>query len=135
MAFYGQRSINGSAEWLVVPAPFCDTGVVWTDNLLVPGALWGDGGPDETWALGTQPGVCFGGVDVPWHCAVTFRVFYLPMSPENACTTACRVRDIRLLNISCTPKKLAVTSWLIIPMTTGMVRLINNVCVNFLLVV
>ena len=37
-ALYGQRSINGSVEWLGIPAPFCDTGVAWTDNLLVPKA-------------------------------------------------------------------------------------------------
>ena len=38
VAFLGQRSVNGSVEWLDVPQPFCDTGVAtaaWTENLYV----------------------------------------------------------------------------------------------------
>ena len=31
MFIYGRKLINGSVEWLVVPAPFCDTGVAWTE--------------------------------------------------------------------------------------------------------
>ena len=33
---YGRKSINGSFEWLGVPAPSCDIGVTWTENILVP---------------------------------------------------------------------------------------------------
>ena len=43
VAIYGQKSINGSVEWLCIPAPFCDTGVDCTDNLLVSEPLWRDG--------------------------------------------------------------------------------------------
>ena len=42
VALKGQRSINGSVEWLGIPAPFCDTGVAWTDNILVPKTCCGD---------------------------------------------------------------------------------------------
>ena len=31
MSIYGRKSINGSVEWLGVPAPSCDTGVTWTE--------------------------------------------------------------------------------------------------------
>ena len=70
MATYGQRSINGSVEWLGIPAPFCDTGVAWTDDLLVPKDCWGDRYTVETWDLGTKSGVCYGEVDVPWRGAI-----------------------------------------------------------------
>ena len=40
---YGQRSINGSVEWIGIPAPFCNTGVAWTDNLLIPEMGWKHG--------------------------------------------------------------------------------------------
>ena len=65
VTIYGQMYINGSVEWLSVPAPFCYTEVASTDNLLVPEARWGDRGIVETWALGTQYGIPFRGVDVP----------------------------------------------------------------------
>ena len=45
VAIYGRQSINGSVEWLDLPAPFCDTGVAWTENILVPSSRWGDGYP------------------------------------------------------------------------------------------
>ena len=81
VAIYGQRSINGSVKWLGVPAPFCDTGVACTDNLFFLEVCWEDRGTVETWALGNQPGVHFGGVDVPWRGTVPFRAVYLPRSP------------------------------------------------------
>ena len=96
VAILGQKSINGSIKWLGITAPFCDTGVAWTNNFLVTEALWGDRGTVETWDLGNKSGVCFSGVDVPWRGAVLFCAVYLPRSPENACATAHRLRDIRL---------------------------------------
>ena len=36
VSIYGRKLINGSVEWLGVPAPSCDTGVTWTENILVP---------------------------------------------------------------------------------------------------
>ena len=36
VSIYGRKWINGSFEWLGVPAPSCDTGVTWTENILVP---------------------------------------------------------------------------------------------------
>ena len=96
MATYGQRSINGSVEWLGIPAPFCNTGVAWTDNLLVSEALWVEGVRVGYWAWGNQPGIIIG-VDILWRGVVPACVAYLPRSsPENACATARRVRDARL---------------------------------------
>ena len=93
MAIYGQRSISGSVKWLSIPDPFCDTGVDWTDNLLVPEARWGDGFRVGGWAWGTQPGFLIGS-DIPWRGFVPARAAYLPrIPPENANAIACRVRD------------------------------------------
>ena len=36
VSIYGRKLINGSVEWLGVPAPSCSTGVTWTENILVP---------------------------------------------------------------------------------------------------
>ena len=30
---YGRKSIHGSVKWLGVPAPYCGTGVTWTENI------------------------------------------------------------------------------------------------------
>ena len=96
MAIYGQRSITDSVEWIGVPDPFFDTGVSWTDKLLVPKARWGDRVRFGYWAWGAQPGVLIGD-DVLWRSVVPARPAYLPRSPpENARATACRVRDARL---------------------------------------
>ena len=80
VAIYGQRYINGRFKWLDVPAPFCDAGMAWTDNLLVPEARWGDGVRFGAWAWGNQPGflIVF---DVPWHGVFPSRSAYLPRSP------------------------------------------------------
>ena len=96
MAIYGQRSINGSVKWLVVPDSFCNTGLAWTDNLLVPEARCGYRGTVETWTLGTQFGVHFGGVHISLHGAVLFCAVDLPRSPENSRATAHCVCDIHL---------------------------------------
>ena len=43
VAIYGQESTNRSVKGLDVPAPFCNTGVAWTENILFPSLHWGDG--------------------------------------------------------------------------------------------
>ena len=43
VAIYRQKSINGKVEWLGITAPFCNTGVTWSKNILVPRLHWGDG--------------------------------------------------------------------------------------------
>ena len=78
---YGQNYINVSVECLSIPHFSCDDGPPWTDNILVPILCWGVGGTVETCNWGSQPGNCYGGVDVPWHGAVPARPDYLPRSP------------------------------------------------------
>ena len=39
----GGREPHGSVERLSVPVPSYGTGVVWTENILVPNSRWGDG--------------------------------------------------------------------------------------------
>ena len=97
MAIYGQKSINGRVEWLGVPAPFYNTGVAWTGNILVPSPLWGDGGGYKRWALETRYRPRFRVRSVPWCGAVPFRPNYVSSSTENGRTRACRIRDVCLL--------------------------------------
>ena len=95
MAIYGEKSVTGSLEWFGVPAPFCDTGVAWTEKSLVPSPRWGDGVTYATLALVTQYGVLIGS-DVPWCSIIPTRPAYLPRnSSENALATVCHVRDAR----------------------------------------
>ena len=96
MAIYGQESINGSVKWLGVPAPFCDTGVAGTENILVPSPHWGDRVGVGYWDWVAHSGVIIRD-DVPWRSALPARPDHLPRSPpENACATARRVRDALL---------------------------------------
>ena len=53
MSICGRKSMNGSGEWLGVPAPSCGTGVASTENILVPNSCWGDGRGYELWASTT----------------------------------------------------------------------------------
>ena len=145
MAIYSRKSINGSVKWLGVPAPFCDIGATWTENILVPSPRWGYGVRVGHWAWGTQHGV-FIGAAVPWSSVVPDRLFYLTIiPPENARATASCVCDNLLrenclarAQMSCTPITSAVIGGLIGWLTTGMIfgtnRMINNFCANFLLV-
>ena len=42
---------------------------------------------------GGQPGGYYGGFDVSWRGAVPARLAYLPWSPKNMLSTACRICD------------------------------------------
>ena len=95
-AIYVQRSINESFKWLGINSPFYDTGVDWTDNILVPNIRWGDRVRVGDWDWGNQPGVIIR-YDVPWRSVVPARTAYLPrIPPENARGTARRVCDTHL---------------------------------------
>ena len=83
VSIYGRKSINGSVEWLRIPCHSCDDGPPWTDNLLCPSPIWGDGVRVGAWYWGIQPGIRFGVVSVLWRRAVPARVAYLTWSPEN----------------------------------------------------
>ena len=88
--------MNRSVKWIGVPAPFYDTGVACTDNILVLSLSWGDGVRVGDWAWGTQPGVLIG-ADVTWSSVVPNCPAYLTKSTlENARATACRIRDAHL---------------------------------------
>ena len=91
-----RKSINGSFEWLGVPAPSCGTGVAWTENILVPNLCWGDRCGYKRWALSTHYRPRFRGRSFIWSGAVPFRPDYVPSSLENSRTRARRVRDVHL---------------------------------------
>ena len=90
---YSRKPINGSVEWLGVPSFLRNYGPHWADNILCPSPCWGIRGTYEIWALESQPGGRYSGVDVLWHEAVPARLAYFPRSPENMRATACRVCD------------------------------------------
>ena len=80
---YGWKSINGSVEWLVVPAPSCGTGVAWTENIFVPNLCWGDRRVYQRWDSATRSRPRFGGRSVPWRGAVALRPNYVTRCLEN----------------------------------------------------
>ena len=92
----GRKFINGSVEWLGVPAPFCNTGVDLTENIFVPSLRWWDVVIYSTWALGTLSVVIIG-ADVTWRSVVPACPDYLPIIlPENLGATAHRVCDAHI---------------------------------------
>ena len=132
---YGQKSINGSIEWIGVPDPSCGTGVAWTENILVPNSRSGDGCGYERWALAT-PSVSLGvarSLSVP----ITFPVVR-KMHAQGRATSVpftC-VRDVWCgLKISWATSTTTVTSGVMGRTTAWMVGLMNNFCVQILLVV
>ena len=60
------NSINGSVQWLVVPAPLRTDGPPWTDNILAPSLAWVTGGTATNPNWVSQPGGTYGSVSVPW---------------------------------------------------------------------
>ena len=84
VAIYGRKSINGSVKWLGIPAPFCDTGMAWTENILGPSPFWVDRVTYATWVFGTQS-VVLVRYGVLWRSVVSARPFYLPKSPPEMC--------------------------------------------------
>ena len=138
MAIYGQRFINGSFKSLGVPAPFCDTGMAWTDNLLVPEACCRDRVSVGDWAWGTQSGLLIGS-DVPWFGLIPAHPSYLPISPLEM-RSQLRAASVMLafnrtiwrgLKVSCMPTTSAVTRRLIFPIMTGIIFGMNWLMNNF----
>ena len=139
---YGRKSINGSVEWLDIPAPSCDTGVAWTENTVVPNPCWGDRRGYGRWDLATHSRPLLGGRSVPCRGVVPFRPDYVPSSPEMhaqgraaSVAFACRRTVWRGIKLSRATSTLAVRSGVIGRTTTWMVGLTNNFCVEILLVV
>ena len=80
--------MNGSVESIIFPAPFYDTELAWTENILVPSPHWKDGVRVGDWDWGTQPGVLVRSY-VPCGSVIPARPTYLPRSPpENGHATA-----------------------------------------------
>ena len=76
-----QKSISGNVKWLGVPSFLQNDGPPWADNILCPSPRWVFGGTVENWALESQPGSRYGGVDIPWRGAVSACPDYFPQSP------------------------------------------------------
>ena len=85
--------INGNVEFLGVSDSLMTKGTYWIENLLCPNSRWGVGDTVEILNWGSQPGGCYGIVDIPWYGAVPACLPYLPRSLENLCATARSVRD------------------------------------------
>ena len=143
---YSQKSINGSVEWLGVPSFLHNYGPPWTDNILVPIPRWGVGGIYEIWALDSQPGGCYGAVDVPWRAVVPARPDYLPRSPEMRAPLHVASLTVSFGSTVCHAPKVyritdtsSVTSWSIGRIAYWIIfgtnQFFNNFCAVFLLIV
>ena len=96
----GVNSINGSVQWLEVPAPLRTNKPPWTDNILAPSTAWGTGGTAKKINWGSQPGGTYGSVAITWSGTVRAIPASGRRSPENMRSTARRVRD-NLLRENC----------------------------------
>ena len=88
----GQISINGSVKLLGIPSFYRTSGLMFTENLLVPHftKCWGDGGtPNQECPL-YRPRK----VSAPWCGSISACTAYMPMwSPENARDAVRCIRD------------------------------------------
>ena len=136
---YGRKSINGNVEWLGVTLFLHNDEPPWTDSILVPSPRWGVGGTYEIWALESQPGGRYDGVDVLWRGAVPAREAYLPQSPE-MCAPMCAASATisfgstvwRTPKASRIPGTPPVTSWSIERIAPWMIFGTNQFLNNFL---
>ena len=90
---FGVNSINGSVQWLGIPAPLRTNGTPWTNNILasIPALGTGDTVTNPNWVI--QPGRPYVSVVVPWSGPVRAMPAYVSRSPENTRSAATRVRD------------------------------------------
>ena len=134
---FGRISINGSVELLGVPDFHRIDGPALTANILDPCPSWGDGGSDTNLKWWSQSGGAYGIVSVPWnrpfcvlpvyHCSIleNTRAASVTISFEVIVWRACKVSLLDAI-----PSSIGGSiDW----MMTGMVRLINNFCWEFLL--
>ena len=85
--------INGSVQWLGVPATLRNYIPPWTDNILAPSPAWGTGGTATNTNWGIQPGGTYSSVAVPWISTVCAMPAYVRRSPENMRRSVCRVHE------------------------------------------
>ena len=90
---FGVNSINGSIQWLVVPAPLRNNGPPWNDTVLALIPAWVTGGTANNPNWGSQPGEPYGIVAVPWSGPIRAMTAYIHRSPENARSAGRRLRD------------------------------------------
>ena len=90
---FGVNSMNGSVQWLVVPAPLRTDGPPWTDNILAPSPAWVNVGTatNPNWVI--QPGEPYVSVAIPWSGPVHAVSAYVRRSPENTRSAARCVRE------------------------------------------
>ena len=125
-----------------VPAPSYDTGVAWTENILVPNPCWGDGRGYEHWALANFSKPCFRERSVSWRGAVSFRPDYVPSSLEMraqgrtaSVTFICGRTVWHGLKISYASSTTEVRSWVMGRTTAWTVGFMNNFSVQIPFVV
>ena len=78
---FGVNSINGSFQWLGVPAPLRTDGTPWTDNILVPSPAWVTCGTATNRNWGSQTGGPYGSATAPWSGPVRAMPAYVCRSP------------------------------------------------------
>ena len=88
---FGVNSINGSIQWLGVPAPLRTDGPLCNDNILAHSPAWETGGTATNPNWGSQPGGPYDSVDVLSSGPVRAMPDYVRRSLENTCSAVRRV--------------------------------------------
>ena len=98
---FGVNPINGSVQWLGVPAPLKTYGLPWTDNILASSSACVTGGnyTNPNWL--SQPDEPYGIFSVLWSGPAHAMLSYVRRIPENTCSTTRRIHD-NLLQENCT---------------------------------
>ena len=143
---FGVNSINGSFQWLGVPAPLSTDGTPWTNYILVPITDCGTGGTATNLNWGSQHIRSCGSVAVSWSSPLCAMLAYVRKSKETyaelrsmSVTISFEIIVRRACKVSTFPAAPSAIVWSICGIATGVIsrmsRLINNLCGEFLLVV
>ena len=90
---FGVNGINGSVQWLGIPAPLRNYGPPYTNNILATSPDWVTGGTDTNPNWGSQPGGPYGSVAVLWSGLVRSMPAYVRRILKNTHSAACHIRD------------------------------------------
>ena len=134
---FGVNHINGSVQWLGVPAPLKTYGLPWTDNILASSSACVTGGnyTNPNWL--SQPDEPYGifpscGVVLPMPCCLTYAGFRKTCAALRAASMT--ISSKRIVRHACKVSPLLVASssivWSIVSIATGVIsgmsQLINN---------
>ena len=138
---FGINPINGSVQWLGVPDFLRTDGPAWNDNLLDPHTSWGDRGFSTNPKCINQSGGHFDSGNHPIRKLPVYHVGYLKIcAPLRAPSVTISLEPIiwcacKVPLLTANPSAIHGASGMTTEMISGMIRLINNFCGEFPLVV